>query len=295
MAAADNILQNDINNDFFEAQNWSAHVPEAGDRLFINGDHVITANVDFATHGCASAIFHVGPNFTGQMGTAANPVEMGNASQSTLNYNAPLCENFHLDADILLAQIVNTHHTLGCITLQADAADIDELRVYGGTGLKVVDGAFTCAKVVVDGPGALVTIENLTEACTLLEVNSGRANITGAATTISVGDGTVALLGSSKTYAAVNCYGDGGRVLFEGTTSIITNCKIKRGWAIATKNVKTVTFTNTIEIESAGHFRAGAHCIWSGTPDANAWGNADVKGIPDVTLKTFGVGGAQGA
>jgi len=278
-------------------------VPTDGDVLYINGDYVITANVDYATHSCENAIIHVGPNFTGQIGTATSPLEMGAtaAAQTTLNYNAPLCQNFHLNADILLAQIVSTHPSLGCITLRAlpvvpvATADIDEVRVYGGTGLKLIDGAFTCSKVVIDGPGALATIENLTETCPLLEVNSGRANITGAATAIGVGDGTVALRGASKTYAAVTCYGDGGRVLCEGETGIITALKVKRGWCLATKNVKTFTFTNTVEVESAGHFHAGAHCIFSGTPDANAWGNADIRGVPDVAAKTFGAGSTHGA
>ena len=279
-------------NSFNNTANWSgATVPVTGDVIFIpDGSYVITADVASATHGVEYCTINVGPNFTGQMGSTASPLQMGNTGGHTdLNYNAPGCTNFHLNADIGAAQIVDTHSTLGCVTLQAPTGKhIDAFYAYGGTGTKLVDCAGTYTLVITDGSGAQVTVENLSVTATAIRALSGIIKVTGAVTTSTAHDGIIELLGNAKTYAAVYSEGDGGRIRFKGPGSTITNSTIYRGWGLANLGVVPITFTNTIVVHSAGHFRAGSHCIWSGTPDCTAWGGADVRGIPDVTVKTLG-------
>ncbi len=294
---ANQVLINHIDNDFNNVNNYSGGaLPTDGDTLYIpSGAWVITANVDSATHGLNYINIITEPDFVGQIGTAANPLQMANAGgSSTLSFNSPQCSRgFHLNANTTSVQILGAHHTPSCVSLEGGTHT--ETRIYSGQGIQLAAGG-TFTTVIIDGMHADVEIEN-GNTVTTLRANAGIARCATTATTTYVYDGVVYLTGSSKTYATVEVHGSNGRLHFECPASTITNCRISRGWGIAIlgKDMRNITFTNTIEIEDGAHFRAGGHCIWSGTPDANAWGNPDIIGIPDVTRKTVGAIGGAGS
>lgn len=286
-------LINDINNDFNNTANWTgATVPVTGDTILCSeGNHEITTNVAFADHGVEHAIIQVEDQFTGQMGTAANPFELDNTGgNSTLVFDGPRTRDFHLDCNLDSAYVMRTHHQRESLSIQGGTTTL--IVVGGGTGL-VLGAGGTFTTVEINGPGVDVNIEDGNVITTLI-ATIGDVHCSTQVTTTKIYAGTVWLQGETKTFALIELNELAGACKLECDDSIITLLKAVRGMADGRMGRRPITITDA-EAHFGGRLWYGRHIIE--TNNAQIFGAGDYRGFgtPDMKYPTYASATATGA